>query len=247
MNWEQISEELRACNLDPVSACVRVTRREAIAIAAGGIAILTSVGDRAQADSAEGQAETSEHASVADRRQAVTDDGNPPRTEQRSEENFRDNSNIQILLGSEFRAPTCGFQGLSASQLDATRTREGPPDRGAVGPGEYFSDGFNRKLFSSGESPLATALRAKLPDRITISIGAEKIFEQIGKPGLTPFLLTMREFSQKGAGVSHTLGIGSPVVSIVKWAGRALPIMHPKQPEPRGWMPDRQPRRNERG
>jgi hypothetical protein len=135
-------------------------------------------------------------------------DGNAPRTVQRPQQHVKESWGIEALLGSEVRAPTFSIQTLTASQLYATGTRDRPPDRRTVGPGDYFSDGFNRKLMSTGENPLATAFRAaaNLPDRVTISIGKEGK----GAPGRTPlFSLTMVEFSRKGIGVSETVGIGA--------------------------------------
>jgi hypothetical protein len=216
MTKKQFSEDAQRWEADQIRASdfLRITRREAIAVGAGGIALLTNLNDRAQAD-VEGRREAvSQHNSGADHQQQTLSraDGNAPRTEQRPQQHVQENRGIDTLLGSEFRAPTCGIQTLTTNQLYATGTREGPPDRRVVGRGEYFSDGFNLKLMSNGENLLATALRApsRLPEGVTISIGAEfKFPERIGQPGSTPFYLKMVEVSKKGVGQSNTLGIGT--------------------------------------
>lgn len=198
---------------------VMVNRREVIAIGAGGIVLVGSFSDQALAE-ADGSADGgSEGNSGAEQQQRFADrtDANAPRTEQRPEEQNRQEVNIETLLGSDSRSPTCGTQNLTSYQSYATGTRETPPDRASVAAGQYFSDGFARKLMSDAKDLLATALRApsKLPEGVTISIGGEFKFPEqpqgvtIGAPGRTPFFLPMVDVSNKGIGQSRTLGVGT--------------------------------------
>jgi hypothetical protein len=139
-----------------------VTRREVIATAAAGIAFLANFDDLAQA--AEGGSGgdaggVSENRSNSERQQqTVNRTDSAPRTEQR--EQVDEYSEIKSLLGSEFRGRSSSMQTLTTHQRDGTGTPE-EPDRREVDAGAYFSNGFNRKLMSSSESPLGTALRTR--------------------------------------------------------------------------------------
>ncbi len=185
-----------------------ITRREAIVVGVGGLTFLAPTANLAKAD-AEGQADAQSNqraSGTEDREFSTRADRETNRTEVRSEQTLSDYRDIQTLLGTDSRAPTCGVQKLSDTQSLATRSRDRPPTRGEAHAGEYFSDGFNGKLLTRGESPLEGALRAAkgLPEGVTVSIG--KMAH--GKPGLTPFSLTMVEFSKEGIGLSQTMGFG---------------------------------------
>jgi hypothetical protein len=148
------SEQLRSSDF------LGVTRREVIAIGAAGIAFLTSFDDPAQADAEGNTGAVSEHRSGAEQQQQTVSRADGNVSEQRPEEHVEKYSNVMSLLGSEFRGRSSSIQTLTTHQLYGTGTREGP-DRREVDAGDYFSDGFNRKLMSSSGNPLATALRTR--------------------------------------------------------------------------------------
>lgn len=138
-----------------------LTRREALATAAAGIAFLATLDD-VQAAVAGGGADasgTSENRSSSERQQQTVNRTEiTSRTEQR--EQVSKNSELSNLLGSEFRARSSSIQTLSKYQRDGTGTPD-EPDRRELEAGDYFSNGFNRKLMSNSDGPLGTALRTR--------------------------------------------------------------------------------------
>ena len=158
MTKRQAVEDAKLSESDQLrsSDFLGVTRREAIVIRAAGMAFLANFDRPALAT----EATENRSGAVQQQRNVSCADRNAPRTEQRPEERAEKYNDIMSLLGSEFRGRSSSIQTLTTHQLDGTGTRE-EPDRREVDAGNYFSNGFNRKLMSSSESPLATALRTR--------------------------------------------------------------------------------------
>ncbi|MDU0309429.1 hypothetical protein [Rhizobium sp. 10PS4] len=145
---------------------LELTRRQIIATAAAGVAFLANLDDLAQAAAENAGGNTggaSEDRSTSERQQQTVNRTDSTSQAEQSEEVFKFND-IKSLLGSEFRGRSSSIQTLTKHQRDATGTSE-EPDRREVDAGNYFSNGFNRKLTSSSESPLGSALRTRSGSR----------------------------------------------------------------------------------
>lgn len=200
-----------------------VTRREAITTAAAGLVFFANFDLLAQAatETNEGntQGGSGDRSSSERLQQTASMTDSAPGAEQR--ELLGKFSEIKSLLGSEFRGRSSSIQTLTKYQRDGTDTPD-EPDRGEVDAGDYFSDGFNRKLTSSSESPLGTALRTR-----SGSVSGTTQLSSEEKQKLSAFLVGAKEKPNEGRAEVFFGTLGATTATLVGAyltgaAGRAL-------------------------
>lgn len=192
------------------------TRRDVLIIAAAGAAFLVGGYSEALAQEAEAGGEASpDSAGGDDRRLTVSEENrNPYKYEEAKNDTQQQNTKIEAILGSEYRAPTFGFQSLTTSQLVATRTPDRPPEAVEVAAGAFSSDGHNQRMMSSGQTPLdgfvesvGRSVAGKLPEGVTLSVGVNIDFQ--APPGRWPiFVMKEVDYSRTREGESLTIGLG---------------------------------------
>lgn len=199
---------------------LNTTRRDVLAIGVGSAAGLAfpidyAFSQEAAGDTANGSEQENGRSYLLNEiRRANNNEG-------QNGEGRREVTEIEDMLGSEYRAPMCVFQNLTTNQLVATRTADRPPERGDVAVGAFFSDRPNQKMTSTGETPLESVVRraaAKLPEGVTVSFGVDIEAPKdkragtlaAGRPGVTPvFVMIMKEVSRNKGGWSETVGVGA--------------------------------------
>ncbi len=138
-----------------------LNRREALWLGAGALTYFQSVFDRAYADAEfqiDASPQNSSKSSAGNVEVSQTSNSAIASSAEEKMERPEVKEDIEVNLGTAYRAPMCGLQNLTATQFRATATPEKIPD--SVAPGSFFSDASSRKFLSGGESPLATALRS---------------------------------------------------------------------------------------
>ena len=140
-------------------------RRHVLAGGAAALANLVAVFDKAYAES-QANANSAQQSSgpTSTPSNVAQADGRTPSTGQNMIEKIErpkdDTKQLEALLGARQRIPTFGTENLTTTQLRATGTPDEASNVLSSPAGAFVSVSANRKLYSSGEAPLARSSRS---------------------------------------------------------------------------------------